>query len=421
MATSRLGVLGAEAAGLESTTLRYGLVAGGIQVGLTTATSLGAQALLTKQLEDRFKSPEAKAIWDQGLPQGKDWAIAIPLGVLTGALGGARGVEIANDKLVGSIVQTPSGPMKIAAITKLQVTTTGGRVGLTQPGVMVLEPVGGNLATIPPPPLADFPMIYDPLTDSWSYANAPSTGLATSPLPRPAAPAGGGAIAPVRPTGVAPAAVVRAPTRPVTPPAAPKALPPGRQPAGLLPARSAPLESANAQRYALGPSPTYFTDPFTSQRSAIVSSRSSPGAGNIHEGAGIAELEDYKAQLNLNGKVGIQAPGLVNAGGPDSVVYDIARDRIEIRDTKLRRPGGQFPKAPTRADVLAKWGGEVDTAVNGQQGDPNGGVRTGNPDLDQRIRRAWAAGRWDYVQVNVRGAAPFPPGPNLDFGDLNGP
>jgi len=48
-------------------------------------------------------------------------------------------------------------------------------------------------------------------------------------------------------------------------------------------------------------------------------------------------------------------------------------------------------------------------------------VRTGNPDLDQRIRRAWAAGRWDYVQVNVRGAAPFPPGPNLDFGDLNGP
>ncbi|MBK7616988.1 MAG: DUF4157 domain-containing protein [Burkholderiales bacterium] len=205
MATSRLGVLGAEATGLASTTLRYGFVAGAIPGGLSATAALGVQAVLTKGLEDEFNSPAAKAIWNQGMPQGKDWAIAIPMGIVMGGLGGMRGVELANDKLVGSIINTPEGPMKIVTITKLKFSVSNGKVGVTQPGLMVLQPVGGSLVAVPPPPLTDLVMTFDPLTNSWVYPKAAPTGLATVRLPKPAVPSGGSAMVPVQPTGGTPA------------------------------------------------------------------------------------------------------------------------------------------------------------------------------------------------------------------------
>lgn len=205
MATSRLGVLGAEATGLASTTLRYGAAAGGIPGGLSAVAALSAQAVLTKGLEHEFNSPAGKAIWNQGMPQGKDWAIAIPLGIAMGGLGGMRGVELANDKLVGSIINTPEGPMKIVTVTKLKISIIDGKIGVSDPGVMVLQPVGSSLVTVPPPPLSDLVMTFDPLTNSWIYPKAPPTGLATMPAPKSAAPSGGGALVPASTAGITPA------------------------------------------------------------------------------------------------------------------------------------------------------------------------------------------------------------------------
>jgi uncharacterized protein DUF4157 len=199
MATSRLGVMGAEALGLASTTLRYGAVAGAIPGGLSAVASLGTQALLTKGLEDQFKSPAAKAIWSQGMPKGKDWAIAIPLGLVMGGLGGMRGVEISNEKLVGTIVDTPKGPMQVVTVTQLKITTTGGKLGLSQPGLIVLKPVSSSLPALPPPPPATIVMIFDPAENMWVPRGAQPTGLSTTTSSlKPAAPSTGGAL--VRPT-----------------------------------------------------------------------------------------------------------------------------------------------------------------------------------------------------------------------------
>ena len=210
MATSRLGVLGAEATGLASTTLRYGAVAGAIPGGFSAVAGLGTQALLTKGLEDQFKSPAAKAIWNQGMPKGKDWAIAIPLGIIMGGLGGMRGVELSNEKLVGTTISTPEGPMQVVAVTQLKVATTGGKVGLTQPGVMVLKPVGSRVGVLPPPPAADVVMVFDPARNAWVSPQARTTGLSTAPPLKPSAPAGGRSMA--RPIRSNPAPSV-APTR----------------------------------------------------------------------------------------------------------------------------------------------------------------------------------------------------------------
>ncbi|XHS77633.1 DUF4157 domain-containing protein [Burkholderiaceae bacterium UC74_6] len=199
--TSRLGVAGAEATGLASTTLRYGFVAGAVPGGLSAVTSLGTQALLTKGLEGQFSSPAAKAIWSQGMPQGKDWAISIPLGIVMGGLGGMRGVELANDKLVGTVINTPEGPMQIAAITKLKITANQGKLGLSQPGVMVLKPVGSRVGALPPPPVSELTMVFDPLSNSWVYPESARTGLISVTEGQPATPATGGATA--KPTAVA--------------------------------------------------------------------------------------------------------------------------------------------------------------------------------------------------------------------------
>jgi hypothetical protein len=241
MATSRLGVMGAEATGLASTTLRYGAVAGAIPGGLSATAALGTQALLTKGLEDRFNSPAAKAIWNQAMPQGKDWAIAIPLGILMGGLGGMRGVEIANDKLVGSIINTPEGPMQVVTVTQLKLTTSGGKLGVTQPGVMVLKPVGSSLSVVPAPPASALVMVLDPLTNTWVYPKAPPTGLATVVPPSRPVTASGGTLVPIRPSGALAGAsgpaVAGASPKQMLPAAAKKTLvlPPGLKPPRRLP------------------------------------------------------------------------------------------------------------------------------------------------------------------------------------------
>ena len=167
-ATSRIGALSAQALKLAPEATRFGVIAGGVSGALTGAAALGTQSLLTRTMEGWFKSPQAKAIWSEGMPKGRDWAIAIPLGILLGSLGGARAVQASNEQLLGSVVNTPSGPMKILAITK------GGNV--------VMEPVGGGLKTPPPPPPeTDLVMTYNPASGAWEYQ--PGSGSGLTPVP----------------------------------------------------------------------------------------------------------------------------------------------------------------------------------------------------------------------------------------------
>ena len=186
---------------------------------------------------------------------------------------------------------------------------------------------------------------------------------------------------------------------------------PGRKTAG----EAKPLESSNARRYAFGDNPRMHKDEFAGEEYPVTGARDKRAGASTYDRASVAESVDYKTQL-ATGKVGLQQPGPVNMGGPDSVVYDRKRDIIEVRDSKLRGPYSSFPREPSRADVLTKGGDEVNRAVNGSPGETNGGVRTGDAVLDQKIRDAWANGRWEYVQTNVRGPALPPKGPYQDLG-----
>ncbi|MGF6870595.1 hypothetical protein [Paraburkholderia sp. MM5477-R1] len=181
------------------------------------------------------------------------------------------------------------------------------------------------------------------------------------------------------------------------------------------------VESANAERYAFGDSPKTYEDPFTSQKSPVVGAREARSGANTFDRATIAESGDYNQQtapkhLGGEGKVGIQRPGVVNADGPDSIVFDPETGKIQVRDTKGRGPGGSFPQSPSRSEVARKWGTEIGRAIDGDLGDPVGGVRTGDAALDQRIRDAWHEGKWEYVQVNVRLPELPPKGPLEDLG-----
>jgi hypothetical protein len=127
--------------------------------GLATAAGMGTQSLLTAALTQHFTSATGRAIWAQGQPSGSEWAWAIPLNALLGAGFGARGVEISNAKLIGSIVDTPFGRGRIATITAS--------------GQVVLEPVGGLPVKPPAPPPAIVDLVYDPATGSWQAPSAP--------------------------------------------------------------------------------------------------------------------------------------------------------------------------------------------------------------------------------------------------------
>jgi hypothetical protein len=137
--------------------------------------------------------------------------VAIPLGILLGAAGAARAVELRNAGMIGQIVETPGGPARIVAITR--------------GGVVVLEPARGLRMPAPPPPPSEVTLVYDPATGVWSAPQGSGSALATVPR------------APARTTPVAP---VSSPptTAPVPRPAlpVPVTLPP------RLPAPRAPAE-----------------------------------------------------------------------------------------------------------------------------------------------------------------------------------
>jgi Domain of unknown function (DUF4157) len=168
-ATGRLGALAARGVGLAPTAVGYGWAAGGVTAGLSSATSLATQSLLTSALQQHFASPAARAIWMQGMPSGKDWAVAIPLSVILGGASGARAVQVNNAKLIGSMIDTPRGRLKVIAITPS--------------GQMILRPPSLRAAPPAPPP-AVIDLVYDPDTGSWRAPQAAAGALPPGPQPQ---------------------------------------------------------------------------------------------------------------------------------------------------------------------------------------------------------------------------------------------
>lgn len=148
------------------------------------------------------------------------------------------------------------------------------------------------------------------------------------------------------------------------------------------------------------------TDDFDGTSKFITSSRSSSQAANTADRATITESQEYSKQLYIEKKVGLQRPGVVNERGADFVVFNDKENKIEIYDSKMRGPNSSFPTPKSTTEIMKKWGTEVDRAINGwtdAKGNKVGGVDTGNPALDKQIKDAWAQGRVEAHQINVRG------------------
>ncbi|MFH8736169.1 DUF4157 domain-containing protein [Streptomyces sp. NPDC017964] len=205
-ATSRLGSTAARAVGLAPRSLGAGLVSGGVAGGASGAASLGTQALLTTVLESHFSSLAGREIWQKAMPSGGEWALAIPLGLLLGAVGGARAVKLGNEKLIGSTFTTSYGE-------ELRI------VAITPEGQVVVKPAAGLSSPPGPPPATTVEMVYDPAQKTWR-AHRPTTSMTKAPA-APAAQA---------PTAPAPQA---APTAPAP---APKAAPTVASPRTQVPA-----------------------------------------------------------------------------------------------------------------------------------------------------------------------------------------
>ncbi len=273
-AAGRLGGLAARGAGLAPRTVGYGLTAGAVAGGTTTAASLAAESLLTSALESHFAHPAARAIWRQGIPSGRQWALAIPLGMLLGARSGARAVRLGNARLVGSTFDTPDGRFRILAVTP--------------DGNVVISPVDGLPTPPPPPPPTTIEMVFDPATSSWRAAGA--TGSAGSPARPPVAGTPRALPGPARgalPAGPAPRALpgpanTTPDPAPLTSPApAPGALPPGPAPRALPgPANTtpdpAPLTSPAPAPGALPPGPAPRALPGPADTPATTASLISP-------------------------------------------------------------------------------------------------------------------------------------------------
>lgn len=196
---TRTLALRAIAAGAVTTSLRYGITVGASSGALASAAGLATQAVVTKGLEGLMHGEAGKSIWKQGMPTGTDWALGIPLGMVMGGLWGGRSVESASRQLVGTVIQTPSGPMRIKAILKVNFNA--------EPNV-VLGPVDAPPIASATAPKAAIDMVFDPASNSWvSPDAAPPGGSVRSPpgsgatAPAKAAPAGragpaGNALAP---------------------------------------------------------------------------------------------------------------------------------------------------------------------------------------------------------------------------------
>src|SRR5262249_10932865 len=148
------GGAAARGLGLAPEALGHGVVGGGLSGGMSSAVSLGSQALVTSALQAHFASPRGRAIWNQGMPSGKEWAIAIPAGAGLGVTGGAAAVRARNTGLIGTVVETPGGPMRIGSVDWR--------------GNILLQPLASTKPPPPPPPITDIPVVYDPASGTWS-------------------------------------------------------------------------------------------------------------------------------------------------------------------------------------------------------------------------------------------------------------
>lgn len=216
-ATRPLGGAAAEAVGLGTEGLVGRVVSGTVSSGLTGVGSLGAQAATTALLQQRLSSPSAREIWSHGMPKGRDWAIAIPVSMLLGGLGEARAGELRDQSLVGQVIDTPEGRMRVLA-------NTG--------DTMVLRAESASRPPPAAPPPAEIPMVYD--TESGAWVAEPGPGVAkTAPPAAQAPPADSLRRAIPEPASAAPS---------LPRPAPPRALP--IQPTRLLPPGTPPSQTA---------------------------------------------------------------------------------------------------------------------------------------------------------------------------------
>lgn len=173
----RLGATAAQALRLAPEAAWVGTGIGAFSGGVSSAAGLATLAGLTVAWRDSFTNATARAIFAQALPSGRDWAIAIPLGMLLGGLGGAKSAADLRAKMVGTIVDTPAGKSRIVAVL--------------DDGRAVLEDAAGRLKPTPPPPPGDIVMVLDPETGVWRVpqggvplsAAAPSRSALVKPAP----------------------------------------------------------------------------------------------------------------------------------------------------------------------------------------------------------------------------------------------
>jgi Domain of unknown function (DUF4157) len=175
--TSRLGVMGARAAGLAPRSLAFGAASMAFSGAATSATSLAAESALTLLLQNHFTNPAAQRIWQAGLPSGRQWAMSIALSTLLGGAAGARSIRLGNARLVGTVIETPAGRIRIAAITR--------------DGSVVLQPEGA--VPTPPPPPATIDLTFNPATGAWE--RPAQVGELPLPAQRPQLTAGSRPIA----------------------------------------------------------------------------------------------------------------------------------------------------------------------------------------------------------------------------------
>jgi len=322
----RLGGAAAGGLGLEATALSYGVVAGGISGGLTSAAGLGAQSLLTVSLADQLESPAARAIWNVGLPRGKDWAIAIPIGIILGGLGGARAVQIGNERLIGTIVSTPDGPCRIVAITR--------------GGLVVLKPVGGLPALPPPPPPSDIVLVYDPATGVWG---PPPSGLATAP------PAADPATAP---TAITPSSTTRAAGGPARLLAIPpvRALPPGTL---APPQQAGPSGLQSASPVSTPAAPSQAAVPSTPRTLAaaqrVADTRAALAAAESEAARARARVAAAQADLQAARELAIEDPG-----NPEATrLVRQAEAELRLRQSELRPLALSEATARSEATMVA--------------------------------------------------------------------
>ncbi|HVW64717.1 MAG TPA: hypothetical protein VHB01_06850 [Nitrosospira sp.] len=167
-----------------------------------------------------------------------------------------------------------------------------------------------------------------------------------------------------------------------------------------------PLESINAGQLAFAKNNTksvnqivrqrgVYLSPWDDQSYQILSERTQRRAANSGDRASITESEEYNRQLRA-GYVGLQRPGRVNAGGPDSITFDPEAGCIVVNDTKYRGPESPFPPVQKGLTaVLNDWSMVIERAVLD--------CKTGNDAIDDAVKTAWEARKVEVRRQNRRG------------------